>query len=145
MALTLADLGADQILKGYFINSWPASRDWKLRLFSNDFTPGQGTVLGDYTQVTGGGYVVKDVTCGSSWVVTPANDPSDAIYSEITWTFTGTIGGSGIVYGYYLEDNNGSTGVAIYGERLATPFTPQNNGDTLKITLKFQLGAGTFL
>lgn len=142
MALTLADLGADQILKAYFNNSWPASKNIKLRLFSNDFTPSDTTVRGDYTEVTGGGYAAITLTNGS-WTVTVGNDPSDAVYAEQTWTFTGTIGGSGTIYGYYCEDNDGSTGAAIWGERFATPYTPAQNGDQLKLTPKFQLSKGT--
>jgi len=142
MALVVSDLGADQILKAYFNNSWPASKHLKLRLFTNNFTPVDTTVLGGYTEATGGGYAAISLSNGS-WTITPANDPSDAVYAEQTFTFTGTIGGSGIVYGYYLEDNDGSTGVAVWGELLPVPYTPASNGDTLKITPKFQASKGT--
>jgi hypothetical protein len=142
MALVLADLGADQILKAYFNNDFPASKNWKLRLFTNDYTPVDTSTLGSYTQASGGGYGAIDLSNGS-WTVTPANDPSDAVYAEQTFTFTGALSGNATIYGYYIEDNAGSSGVAVYGERLATSFTPANNGDTLKITPKFQMSKGT--
>jgi hypothetical protein len=138
----LTDLGSDQILKAYFNNNFPVSKDHKLRLFSNDYTPVETSVLGNFTEVTGGGYAAITLTNGS-WTITPANDPSDAIYAEQTFTFTGPIGGSGNIYGVYVEDNNGSTGVVVFAERFATLFTPVNNGDTLKVNIKFQLSKGT--
>lgn len=142
MPLMLTDLGADQILKSYFNNSWPANKSHKLRLFSNNYTPVDTSTLGNFTEVTGGGYAAITLANGS-WTVTVGNDPSDAVFAEQTFTFTGAIGGSGIVYGYYLEDNDGSTGVAVFAELFGTPFTPANNGDTVKVTPKFQLSKGT--
>ena len=142
MSLVLADLGADQILKAYFNNSWPASKDLKLRLFANDYTPVQGSVLGSFTEAAGGGYAAIDLVNGT-WVVTPANDPSDATYAQQTFTFTGALTTNPTIYGYYIEDNAGSTGVVIYAERLGSSFTPANNGDNLKITPAFQLSSGT--
>jgi hypothetical protein len=144
MTVMTPDLGADQILKAYFNNSWPASKNLKLKLYSNNYTPVQGSALGNFTEVTGGGYAGISLTNGS-WTITPANDPSDAVYAEQTFTFTGAIGGSGIVYGYYLEDNDGSTGVVVFAELLGTPFTPAQNGDTLKITPKVQMSQGTII
>lgn len=142
MAIILTDLGCDQIMKAYYNNNFPASKNHKLRLFSNDYTPVETSVLGNFTEVTGGGYAAISLLNGS-WTITPANDPSDAIYAEQTFTFTGTIGGTGNIYGAYLEDNDGSSGVVIIAERFATPFTPVNNGDTLKVNVKFQLSKGT--
>lgn len=142
MALILADVGADQILKAYFNNSWPASKDIVIRLFTNDYTPVDTSVIGSFTEAAGGGYVAKALSNGS-WTITPANDPSDAVYGEQIWTFTGPLTGNPTIYGYYLEDNNGSGGTLIWAERLAANFTPSQNGDQLKITPKFQLSKGT--
>ena len=102
----------------------------------------QTSALASYTEVTSGGYTAITLS-NASWTVTVGNDPSDATYAEQTFTFTGTIGGTGIVYGYYVEDNAGTTGVAVWGERFATSFTPTNNGDNIKLTPKFQLSSGT--
>jgi hypothetical protein len=142
MALVVADVGADQILKAYFNNSFPASKNHKLRLYSNNYTPVDTSVLGNFTEVTGGGYTAISLTNGS-WTITVGNDPSDAVYAEQTFTFTGTIGGTGIVYGYYIEDNDGSTGTLVWAELFGTPFTPANNGDNIKVTPKFQMSKGT--
>jgi hypothetical protein len=143
MPLVLADVGADQILKAYFNNSWPTSKNLKLKLYSNNYTPVQTSTHANFTEVTGGGYAAITLTNGS-WTVTVGNDPSDAVYAEQTFTFTGTIGGSGIVYGYYIVDDDGSgSNVLIYAELFGTSFTPANNGDNIKLTPKFQLSSGT--
>lgn len=139
MALVLADVGADQILKAYFNNSWPANKNLMLRLYTNNYTPVDTSTLGNFTEMSGAGYSAISLTNGS-WTITVGNDPSDAVYAEQTFTFTGA---GSTIYGYYLEDNNGSTGVLIWAELFATSFTPANNGDTIKITPKFQLSKGT--
>jgi hypothetical protein len=139
MPMTLADVGADQSLKAYFHNSWPASKNLKLRLYTNNYTPVDTSVIGSFTEMSGAGYAPITLTNGS-WTVTVGNDPSDAVYAEQTFTFTGA--GSQI-YGYYIEDNDGSSGTLVFAELFGTPFTPANNGDTLKVTPKFQLSKGT--
>jgi hypothetical protein len=141
MAICLTDLGADQILKAYFNNTWPASKDLKLHLYSNNFSGTDTSLTASFTEVTGGGYAAITLTSGS-WTVTPANDPSDAVYAQQTFTFTGAIGGSGTVYGYFVDDNQGG-GALIFSEMLGTPFTPANNGDQVLITPKFQMSKGT--
>lgn len=101
-----------------------------LKLFSNDITPGVTDVASDYTEVTGGGYASIVLSSGS-WGITPAT-PSVALYNAFQdFNFTGAIGGSGNVYGYYIV--NGS--ILIQAERLPSgdiPFTPVN-GTLLRI------------
>ena len=140
MALILADVGADQILKSYFNKTQPAGgNNLTLKLFTSNTTPGQTDVAGTYTEATGGGYAAVTLTAGS-WTVTPANDPSDAVYAQQTFTFTGALTASATVYGYYVVD---ADGVLIYAERAGSTFTPANNGDTYKVTPKFQCSSGT--
>lgn len=139
MALTLVDVGADEILKGYFNNVFPASHDLTLKLFVNDITPVDTHTASDYTEASGGGYSAKTLTAGS-WTINTANDPSDAVYAQQTWTFTGQLSGGATIYGYYVVNANG---VLIWAERLPYPFTPYANGDQLRVTPKFQLSKGT--
>lgn len=136
--LVLTDLGADEILKTYFNNTRPTGgNNLSLRLFCNDVTPAQTGV--SYTQAAGGGYAAITLTNGS-WTVTPANDPSDAVYAQQTFTFTGALTTNLTVYGYYVTDADGTI---LWAERLTVPFTPANNGDNIKITPKFQMSSGT--
>lgn len=138
MALVLTDLGADLILNTFFNST--AQQNLKLKLFVTDVTPTDTTVVGDLTEASGGGYAAKTLTNGS-WTVASANDPSDAVYAEQTWTFTGPLTTNPTIYGYYVTDNAETT--LIYAEKFGTTFTPANNGDQLKLTPKFQLSKGT--
>lgn len=139
MALVLTDLGADQLLKILFINTRATGgNNLTLRLFANDVTPAQTGIT--YTEAAGGGYTAQTLTMGSTWVVTPANDPSDAIYAQQTFTFTGALTTNPTIYGYYVTD---ADGVVLWAERFTTSFTPTTNGDNIKITPKFQMSSGT--
>jgi hypothetical protein len=140
MALTLADIGADEILKTYFNNTRPSGgNNLTLKLFTSNTTPADTDVAGTYTEASGGGYAAKTLTNGS-WTVTPANDPSDAVYGIQTWTFTGALSGSATIYGYYVIDADSTL---IFAERLTASMTPANNGDQLSVTPKFQMSKGT--
>lgn len=140
MALTLVDVGADEFLKVYFNNDRPAGgNNHTLKLFTNDVTPADTDVAGTYTEATGGGYAALPLTNGS-WTVTVGNDPSDAVYAQQTFTFTGALTTNPTVYGYFVVDADGTL---VWAERLTAAFTPANNGDNIKITPKFQMSKGT--
>jgi hypothetical protein len=138
MALTLVDVGADLILNTFFNNT--AQQNLKLELFVTDVTPDDADVIGDYTLAVGGGYAAKTLT-NNSWTVDTANDPSDAVYAEQTFTFTGPLTTNTDIYGYLVTNNAGT--VLIWAEKFASTFTPANNGDQLKVTPTFQLSKGT--
>ena len=140
MALTLMDIGADEILKTYFNNARPAGgNNFTIKLFVIDVTPADTNTAATYTEATGGGYASKTLTNGS-FTVTVGNDPSDAVYAQQVWTFTGALTTNPTIYGYYVVDADGTL---LWAEKLAASFTPANNGDELKITPKFQLSKGT--
>jgi len=138
MALTLADVGADVIL-GTFFNSSPALGNLTLKLFTNNVTPADTDTAGTYTEASGGGYSAITLTNGS-WTLTVGDDPSDVVYAQQTFTFTGALSGSATVYGYFVVNAGGTL---LWAEQLGASFQPANNGDTLKITPKFQLSKGT--
>lgn len=140
MALTLADIGADAILKAYFNNAWAAGgKNLTLKLFATNVTPADTNNAASFVEAAGGGYAAITLTNGS-WIVTPANDPSDAVYAVQTFTFTGALTTNPTIYGYFVVD---ADGVLIWAELLAAPFTPANNGDNVQVTPKFQLSKGT--
>lgn len=96
--------------------------DETLKLYVNDYTPVEGSVAGDFTEMSTQGYAAKTLTA-ASW--------SSGAYAQQTWTFDGT-GGSTIVYGYFVID--AGTGVIMFAERFGTPPTIVNNGDQIKVT-----------
>ena len=96
--------------------------DETLKLYVNDYTPVEGSVAGDFTEMSTQGYAAKTLTA-ASW--------SSGAYAQQTWTFDGT-GGSTIVYGYFVID--AGTGVIMFAERFGTPPTIVNSGDQIKVT-----------
>jgi len=139
MALVLADIGADELLKVYFNNDRPSGgNNLTIKLFVTNVTPGQPSTASSFTEAVGGGYAAKTLTNGS-WTVTAANDPSDAVYADQTWTFTGALTTNLDVYGYYVIDADGTL---IWAENFGTVFRPANTG-TLTVTPKFRLSSGT--
>ena len=140
MALKLADLGADIILDSYLNkNEAGGGNDLTLKLYENDITPNANgdDVVGDYTEANGAQYSGLILESGN-WNIA-ANDPSDADYTQMTFTFSGPTSGTGIIYGYYVVDDDN---VLIWAERFGTSFTPANDGDNIKITPKLEMGYG---
>lgn len=140
MAFVLTDIGADAILNAYFNNTWcSGTKNLTLKLFTNDKTPADTDVYTDYTVATGGGYADKTLTNGS-WTVTTGNDPSDAVYAEQSFTFSGPLTTNLTIYGCYILNNDN---VLIGAERFDAAYTPMRSGDILKITVTIQLSKGT--
>lgn len=110
-----------------------------VKLYSNDVTPAQDDIAADYTEVTGGGYVDVDIPDGGDFDVVAGN-PSQGEYNLgfIEYNFTGTTGGSGKVYGYYIVDANGVLVNAQRGD--AADGITIENGSLVKVLPIFRLG-----
>ena len=140
MAIVLTDLGADAILRIIYNNDWPAGgKDLTLKLYTNNYTPLDTSVAGDFTEAAGGGYAAVTLTNGS-WTITPGNDPSDAVYAQQVWTFTGPLTGNTTIYGWFIVD---ADGVCWKAEKYDFSFTPAKNGDQLRETPRVQASKGT--
>lgn len=111
MALLLCNGGEVLCLK-YMLNN-TAPTNVKLHLYTNDKTPAEADVVGNYTACTATGYALKTLT-GSSWTVATTDGTTTATYAEQTFTLTT----SATVYGYYVTDNAG-TGL-LWAERFTT-------------------------
>ena len=103
----------------------------KLKLFVNNYTPVDGSVLASFTEMTTHGYADKTLT-KTSWVVTAgsAGNPASGAYAQQTWTFTAAA--AVIVYGYYITDV--TTGRLLWAERFTTSKSVENAGDQILIT-----------
>jgi hypothetical protein len=110
-----------------------------LRLFSNNHTPANTDTSASYTEVSGGGYAAFALTA-ANWVVTNGS-PTSAAYPVHSFAFTGVIGGSGNVYGYYITDANNKVIVAQLLN--SPPFTPLVNGDQVLVTPTITLASVT--
>ncbi len=140
MTLTLVDVGADQILKKFFNDDPPSGGNaLTLKLYTNDLAPVDTHTAGSYAEASGGGYAAKTLSSGS-WTVSAGADPSRATYANQTFTFTGALDSTNVVYGYFIVDDDD---VLIWAERLGASFTPVDNGDQLEISPLFELSKGT--
>jgi hypothetical protein len=125
MALVNSQQGQVRQLTNYFADAMT------LRLYTNNYTPVQGSTEGNFTEASGNGYSAKALT-GGSWTITPGN-PSSAAYAQQTYTFTGALGN---VYGYFITRDADSK--YQFGERFTDgPYNIVNNGDQIKITPNF--------
>ena len=131
MAGVLTNVGEDRMLgllvnkgAGYVVGSVT------LRLFKNDFAPGEGdgTSTG-YTEAAFGGYAGVALT-GASWTISTTGSPTLATYAQQTFTCTAATSES--IYGYYLATSSG--GVPIVERFPDAPYVVTNNGDTIRIT-----------
>jgi len=113
-----------------------ASANCTLFLYSNNATLSNATVLGDLTEVSGGGYAAATLT-GATWGVTPGS-PSVLLYgAEQVFTFT-SVPGTATVYGYGVKV--GTT--LLWAEALpSAPFTVAAAGDAVKVTPRFTLAS----
>lgn len=124
MAIKISSDGAENILK-YMTGVATTTETLSLKLFSSNTTPGPLTVLGDFTEVTGGGYAAKSLSA-AAWTVTGNSATSTAQL----FTFTSNIG---LIYGYYLV--GATSGKLIASERfISGPYNIAASGDTLTVT-----------
>jgi hypothetical protein len=133
MALVVPNI-AEPVLLNYMLKttSFP---DYVLKLYSNNYTPAQGTILTDFTEASFTGYT--GVTFArSAWATATANPVTfkgEASANQISWT-----AGSGeTLYGYYVESD---TGDLLWAELFNTSKAIQS-GDILNITLNFTLAS----
>ena len=130
MPLIVPNAGELLVLED-FLQSGPLS----LRLYSNNYTPVEGTTTAAFTEVAGGGYARKTLNIGD-WILT-SGDPSFGLYAQQTFSFTGTTTAPGTIYGYYVVN---ALEVTLWAERFAAgvlPFSPIA-GSSIKITPRLE-------
>jgi hypothetical protein len=142
MAMVVTDIGCDDILNVY-LNDVRSDNgnglDLSLRLYTNDYTANGTSNNTNFTEAAGGNYAAITLS-SNNWTVTPANDPSDAVYNNQTYTFNGNLTGNTTVYGYFVTN---ADNVVIWAERFNNSFTPTNNGDSITIQPKIEMSNGT--
>ena len=131
MSLVCPDVGEVLLLK-YALNHTEAT-DVKLHLYKNDYTPVEGSVVGDFTECTADGYAAKELT-GTSFTVGNSGGTTTAEYAQQTFTLTGT----STDYGYYITNNAGTQ--VLWAERFSdAPHSIPSGGGTEKVTVKITL------
>ena len=98
-----------------------------LRLFKNNFTPSNSSVLADFTEADFTGYSALTLT-GGSWTTTQG-DPTTGVYAQQAFTGTGT---AQTVYGYYLTRT--SSGRVWYYQRFESALSIGLSTPSIRIT-----------
>jgi hypothetical protein len=105
----------------------------KLKLYTNDYTCTETSVIGNFTECSVAGYAHKTLTgtvSGGTWVVSTATNITTASYAE--QEFLPTTATS--CYGYMVTNSAGTT--LIWAERFTgAPFTLPAGGGSIKVTL----------
>jgi len=106
-----------------------ASADVKLCLFTNNYTPVEGSVYADFTEAVAAGYARITLT-GASWTITTTTGVTTATYAQQTFTLTA----ASTNYGYFVINNAGDK--VLWAERFSdAPHTIPSGGGTEKITV----------
>lgn len=112
-----------------------SSENQLLKLFTNDITPTETTVVAAFTEASGGGYAAKALA-GASWTFSTSNGIQTASYASQTWTFSGALSGSATVYGWYIVQD--TSGKLIASQRLDDPVTPATANDIIIVVPRIQ-------
>lgn len=130
MALLVPDEGEVELLS-LSLNK-VSQGDVKLKLFTNDYTPVEGSVVADFTEAVAAGYAPIILT-GTDWTIATVTGTTTAEQPQKTFTFTA----ASTNYGYYVTNNAGTK--VLWAERFDdAPHTIPSGGGTEKITVKLQ-------
>ena len=126
MALLVPDVG-EVLLLSYALNK-VAPTEVQLKIYTNDYTPVEGSVVANFTEATAEGYAAIELA-GASWTIATAAGVTTATYAQQTETFTA----ASTNYGYYITNHDGSQ--VLWAERFSdAPHTIPAGGGTEKIT-----------
>lgn len=133
MPLLIPDVGECEMLDCVLKDAAPEALT--LKLYSNNYDAVEGSIAGNFTEVSGGGYAAKSLTrAGWNSASTAAGVSSSTYGTAQTWSFTGTVA----VVGYFLVGT--TSGTVYWAERLyAGAGQTFNNGDSLTVTPKITL------
>ena len=122
MALLVPNVGETEMLKRVLNAATPD--DVKIHLYSDDQTPAEADVIGDYTLITSPAAITLT---GSSWDVTTT--AGTASFAQQTFTFTTTA----TAYGYVITNAAGTT--LLWSERFSDgPYSIPSGGGTVMVT-----------
>jgi len=132
MALVVPDVG-EAVLGDAALGKTAMTSTVKLKLYTNNVTPGESDTRTTYTEATGNGYAEKAIT-NSNWSTVTTTGTTESTHSQQDFDFTGALGD---VYGYLFA--TATAGILMWSEKFPTaPYNIANNGDRISITAKIQ-------
>ncbi len=128
MALKVPDVG-EVLLLSYALDKVVPGNVF-LRLFTNNYTPVEGSVYASFTEATAAGYGEIELE-GNDWTITTSTGVTTASFAQQTFTLTA----ASTNYGYYVVNN--AKNQVLWAERYSdAPHTIPSGGGTEKITVK---------
>lgn len=101
----------------------------KLKLYTNDYTCTETSIIGNFTECVVAGYVQKSLSSGS-WTISTATNITTASYAEQEFLPTTAVS----CYGYMVT--NSAATVVLWAERFTgAPFVIPAGGGSIKVTL----------
>jgi hypothetical protein len=133
MTLKFPD-AAEEIVLRLILNSGESLQDLQLRLYVDDLTLAEDTVVGDFTEASFPGYSPVQLF-GGNWIFTQGN-PTETTYTTQEFVcFADTV--LQTVYGYYVTRL--LAGDLLWCERLDQPVPIQSVGNRVVITPRLEL------
>lgn len=114
----------------YMLNVTEAD-DPVLKLYQNNVTLSDTTILADFTECSDSSYAAVTLT-NSGWVIAVDTDRALATYSEIIFTFAGEQN----VWGYFVTNNAGTSLLWAQQANCAPTILPEEGG-TFVVRPKF--------
>lgn len=132
MALLVPNVAEQEMLKRIL------DTNVTLKLYTNNKTPAESDVHGNYTEATAAGYAAKTLVPGS-WSYALDSDDYMASYAAQDFVFTA----GETVYGYYVIGKliaDGVTDVLLWAERFTdAPYVVPSGGGTIRVTPRIKL------
>lgn len=126
MSLKVPDLG-EALMMGEWLSG--IAPTLQMRLYQNNYTPVDASVLADFMIATFSGYASVAVTMGAP--VSAANKAKSTATSASVFTHNGG-GTMNTIYGYYIVDT--VLNEVLWAERFGSSQTMGNNGDQISCT-----------
>ncbi len=129
MSLVTPNAGELELLTKMLKSALTVDEDYVLKLFSNDYTPVNSTVVGDFTESAFGGYASKTLTRAGWNAASTVTSKAQMDYGTTqSWTCNTTVGGT--IYGYFVLA--ATSGTCLWAERFNVARTV-SNGDILQL------------
>ena len=121
-AIIVPNVGEKEVLR-QLKGDWNDNTPVRVKLFRNNFDPGEDTVFADFTEPTNAGYGQQDL---NNWGIVELTPDAEAyvIHPEVTFTATG--GSPVTCYGYFVI--NGDDLSLMFCQKFDNPrtFGPAN-------------------
>lgn len=135
MPLVVPNAGEVELLDKLLKDALTVDENYTLKLYNNNVTPDQTSVVGTFTEATFTGYSAKTLTRTGWTASSTVSNKAQSSYAQQSWTCGAT---GETVYGYYVL--GATSGVCLWAEKFASPRILANT-DVLNLTPVFTLNS----